>query len=379
MSGDAKPSEPSKPTKKERSAKQKESLEKANKIRAEKLKIWKAEKAKADAEGKDYTTWNKKADEKKKKRTEDDALYDTILKAIEEREEKKKEEEARKAEKRKKPIKNKTLKNRNNYRINQIEQTPQIKQLPINNKTINSYKNDDDSEDSYSSDSDSSESTDLKVKEELWKQTQQEIGEVFIKNKIVNDFIKQQKTLEPEYKPLPPPPAPAPTPTPTPPTKQDLELLKQEIIKQHQIRQQQERQEIIRRQEEQKQQIKQIPHPKQENTTIGLITNTKINQKAVLEPPKYNTNIDTIYNPQTLNTLPIYKDSNIIRDTKQPAPAPAPAPQPFILDGNHFRENQLRQMMGLKQIERPRYEPYKPEPSIKYTTGSPILDRLVNN
>jgi len=352
MSGDAKPSEPSKPTKKERSAKQKESLEKANKIRAEKLKIWKAEKAKADAEGKEYTTWNRKAYEKKKKRSEDDALYDTILKAIEEREEKKKEEEARKAEERKKPIKNKTLKNKNNYRINQIEQTPQIKQLPINNKTINSYKNDDDSEDSYSSDSDSSESTDLKVKEELWKQTQQEIGEVFIKNKIVNDFIKQQKTLEPEYKPLPAPaPTPAPPAPPAPPTKQDLHNLKNEIISFYQS-------------------TKDIQESNSQ--PINIIRDTK--QRTILEPPKYSTNINTIYNPQTYNTL-----KQLPQPPPAPAPAPAPAPPAPAPSQNLFRENQLRQLMGLKQIERPRYEPYKPEPSIKYTTGSPILDRLVNN
>ena len=368
----AKSSEPSKPTKKERSAKQKESLEKANKIRAEKLKIWKAEKAKAEEEGKDFITWNRKAYEKKKKRTDEDALYDTILKAIDEREEKKKEEEARKAEcfaersfQRKKPIKNKTLKNRNNYRINKIQQeeTLQIKPLP----TKNSYINDNDKEDSYSSDSDSLESTDLKVKEELWKQTQQEIGGVFLKNKIVNEFIKQQKTLEPEYKPLPPPPAPPPAPAPERATKEDLELVKQEIIKQHQIKQQQERQEIIRRQEEQKQQIKQIPHPKQENTTIGLITNTKINQKAVLEPPKYTTDINTVYNPQTLNSLQSYSQQlPIIKDTKISNKPVEP---------NLFRENQLRELMGLKQIERPRYEP---ENKIKYTTGSPALDRLLN-
>ena len=110
---------------------------------------------------------------------------------------------------------------------------------------------------------------------------------------------------------------------------------------------------------------------KEENKQpINIIRDTK----QRIEPPKYTTNLNTVYNPQTYNpqtynTLPV-NNPQTYNTINKPAPAPAPSQ-------NLFRENQLRQLMGIKQIERPRYEPLKQE--IRYTSGNPILDRLLNN
>ena len=322
-----KPSEPSKPTKKPRTEAQKQALEKANKARAEKLKKWNEEKQKSLEEGKGYITWNKKAVEKKAKIQEDDAIIQTVLKALEQRELEKQQvvEKDNTIKSVYKPQrKNKTLKNNNSYH-NRKATLPERKTVEYSDSEI--------SERDSISDSDSETSEVIENGQELataedFKQLQQEIGDIFYKNKIVNELIKQQeaKSYTNSYT------------------------------------------NSVNNQNTQN-------DPKLPN----IIQSTKR-----IEPPRYTTDINVVYNPNTLQQ-PIHPPApkqtqqqpqtrTLIYDTKVvPNRQPIQQQQP-VINGNQFRESQLRQLMGLKQIERPRYEPQ--QTTTQYRTNSDLLNRV---
>jgi hypothetical protein len=365
-------------SKKPRSQAQKDALEKANKTRMDKLKVWKAEKEKAEEEGKEKPNWNIKAIEKRKSKSDNDDLYNTILQAIEDREIKKKQQEE--IEKEYKPLKkssnNRTLKNSYHNRETHKE-TLQIKPIPLNNKIINNDEEYDDSD--SDSDSDYDYDSDKKVSKDDLDELKEEIGNIFLRNKLTNELIKQQESIN--YNAKEPVREPVRAVEPIREPVRAVEPIRQPVRAVEPIRQPVRAGEPIRQPVKQvepvRDPIRDVINNALENAYDykPVIQNTKI-----IEPPKYTTDTSYVYNPKTLQQPQPQQQQrpNIIQDTKQQQQSQQQQQQ-SIIDGNQFRENQLRHLMGAKPlpVDRPRYEPNKPE--IRYTTGSSLLDRTFFN
>jgi len=365
--------------KKPRSQAQKDALEKANKTRMEKLKVWKAEKEKAVVEGKDIPNWNIKAIQKRKDKSDNDDLYNTILQAIEDREIKKKQQEE--IEKQYKPLKkssnNRTLKNSYHNRESNRETPLPVYHQPVPNK--------DDSSDEEDSEEDYSDIEEDVVSKREFDALKEEISNIFLRNKIASELIKQQEAIN--YN-----------------TKEPLNNPKESVHIREPLRAVEPLREPLRVVEPLREPLRPIepirkvePIKEVRNNALETAYDYKpvIQNTKIIEPPKYSTDTNIVYNPKTLQQQQQQPQQqqqqqrpNIIQDTKQQQQQPQPQPQPqqqpqqqqqqqqqTIIDSNRFRENQLRHLMGAKPlpIDRPRYEPNKPE--IRYTTGSSLLDR----
>ena len=376
---------PTNTVKKPKSAKQMEAFKKANDAKNEALRKWREENIRRVEIGEEPLVWAKKAKARKdavKNKEKEDKLHSLFLKSLEiQKKHIEDDEEKSRIDRLKIKIKPATNNTRRNKPIRKaeysdtddsysesdsesdIEYEDQPKQPERSEplKLVNDAKvaNVDDVRAEYQREFQRGQQEALYVEALLQQQKEQQ---------------KQQKQQQPAPAPQPPVvarPAPAPQPpvvarpAPQPPVvarpapqqqpkrsqyakREDFDDLKKEII--NKIQQ---------------------PQVKVNGESYNLITDTKIAKKPI-EPPKYTTDINYVYNQQTLQKpVEQKKPLNSVRSAIEPTPEPAPAPH----QRPNLSEERLRSMMGMKQ----RYDLPKPQSTERYTTDSALLNRMFFN
>jgi len=366
---------PTNTTKKPKTAKQMEAFKRANDAKNERLRKWREENARRAERGEEPLVWATKAKARKdalKAKEKEDKLHSLFLKSLE-IQQKQVEDDEEKARIEKLKIK-----------VKPQERNATRKRKPVR-CPISDSESESDSESDTEDDYEEQPNT-LQRSEPIKLVNQDKVANVddvraeFLRGEQEAQYIKallQQQKQQPAPAPEPQPqssirpPAPAPAPRPQLPPRREAvrtePMDKSEIAKRPQYATREDfdnmKAEVINKIQEYQQ-----PQITVGNEKYSLITDTKQPKKPI-EPPRYTTDINYVYNQQTLQK-PIDKPLNIVRSSINPEP-PAPAPAP-----NHnpnLSEERIRSMMGIRQ----RYEPV--QQPIQYTTNSALLNRMFFN
>ena len=382
-----------KPTKKPKTAKQMEAFRRANDTKNEKLRKWREENLRREARGEEPLIWAKKAKARKdavKVKEKEEKLHQLFLKSLEiQRKQLEDDEEKARIEKQKTKVKPNTTRR---------------------NKPIRKEEYSDIEEDYYYTDSDEESESESEDEEEPLRSTEQpkmvkdekvanvdDIREQFQKAEQEAQFVKylleQQKQLEkqklqqpapqpaqqPQLQPAPQPQSfirPIPQPQPQTPVRQQPAQQPTQPPQLPPKQQPQQRTQYATREDfnDLKTEIINKIQNKQielNGDKFNIITDTKV--KKPIEPPKYTTDINYVYNPQTLREpVEEQKPLNTVKSAINPVIEPSPPPQQYTRP--NLSEESLRSMMGMRQ----RYEVNQPQ-TIQYTTNSPILNRVFFN
>ena len=349
--------------KKPKSAKQMEAFKRANDAKNEALRKWREENIRRMEIGEEPLVWAKKAKARKdavKNKEKEDKLHSLFLKSLEiQKKHIEDDEEKSRIDKLKIKIKPATYKTRRNKPNRKAEYSD----------TDDSYsESDSESDIEYEDQPKQPERSeplklvnDAKVAnvDDVRAEYQREFQRGQQEALYVEALLQQQKEQQKQQKQQQPAPAPQPPVVARPAPQQqpkrsqyakreDFDDLKKEII--NKIQQ---------------------PQVKVNGESYNLITDTKIAKKPI-EPPKYTTDINYVYNQQTLQKpVEQKKPLNSVRSAIEPTPEPAPAPH----QRPNLSEERLRSMMGMKQ----RYDLPKPQSTERYTTDSALLNRMFFN
>jgi hypothetical protein len=379
---------PTNTTKKPKTAKQMEAFKKANDMKNERLRKWREENLRREARGEEPLVWATKAKARKdalKNKEKEDKLHSLFLKSLQ-IQKKQIEDDEEKARIDRLKIKIKPTNNnstRKNKPIRKAEAEPDTDdsdddfiEQPTNKEPVKLVNNIEDSDD---------DDVNLNVKHnvdairaEFTAETERGEREA----QLAKYLLEQQKILQKQQPaPIAPQtPAPIAPQTPAPIAPQTPRRQPQEAYRTEPI----DRVEIARRQQYatrddfddlKKEIINRIQQPqvKINGDSYNLITDTKIAKKPI-EPPKYTTDINYVYNQQTLQKpVEQQKPLNSVRSITpiaEPEPEPAPYQSPTL------SQERLRSMMGMRR----RYEPVQQQSQhIKYTTNSALLNRMFFN
>jgi hypothetical protein len=389
-----------KPTKKPKTAKQMEAFRRANDTKNERLRKWREENLRREARGEEPLIWAKKAKARKdaiKVKEKEEKLHSLFLKSLEIQKKQLDDDE----EKQKSKVKPNTTRR---------------------NKPIRKEEYSDIEDDYYSeSDSDSEEEYEEQPKESL---RSTEPSKIVKEEKITNvddiraqfqraeqeaQFVKylleQKKHLEKQNQQQPQQPAQQPAQQPQTPARPPAQQQPQQQPQTPARPQLPPRQQPANRDPQQQRTqyatrddfndlkteiINKIQNKQIEvnGENYNLITDTKV--KKPIEPPKYTTDINYVYNPQTLqksvandyNQKPVEQPQerlNNVRSAINPQERivePAPQPQ----QNPNLSEERLRSMMGMKQRYEIGQQPPPPDKSAtQYTTNSALLNRMFFN
>lgn len=366
-------------TKKPKTAKQMEAFKKANDAKNERLRMWREENLRREARGEEPLVWATKAKARKdalKAKEKEDKLHQLFLKSLEiQKRQLEDDEEKARIEK---------LKSRSKNTSNSTRKQKAIK--PIN-KVVDDYcysesDSDSDSEDEFTEPLKTplrSEPIDTERVEQGLETIEANIDDVRAEfergereAQLAKYLLQQQKQLQKQQQPAPAPVQPArPQLPPRPEAVRTEPMDKSEIAKRPQYATRDDfddlKKEIVNKIQQQQHQQPQI---KMNGDSYNLITDTKQKKQQPIEPPKYTTDINYVYNQQTLQK-PQEQPLNIVRSSINPEP-PAPAPN----HNPNLSEERIRSMMGMRQ----RYEPVQPpKDAIQYTSNSALLNRMFFN
>jgi hypothetical protein len=386
---------PSNTTKKPKTAKQMEAFKRANDAKNERLRKWREENLRREARGEEPLVWATKAKARKdavKAKEKEDKLHSLFLKSLEiQKKQLEDDEEKARIDKLKIKVKPTTNTTRRNKPIRKDEY-----------EDIDDYYTESDSEDDYEEQpKEPLRSEPLKLVKEEKVANVDDIRAEFLRGEQEAQYIKallqQQKQQQQQPQPAPQPQTPARPPAPAPQPQTPAQPAPRPQLPPRQQPQQPNRQEAYRTEpldkseiakrpqyatredfdDLKKEIINKIQQPNTNQIKVGnesynLITDTKV--KKPIEPPKYTTDINYVYNQQTLQKpIEQQKPINTIRSAIEPAPEP-PAPAPN--QSPTLSEERLRSMMGMKQ----RYEiAQQPPQPIQYTTNSVLLNRMFFN
>jgi len=361
-----------KPTKKPKTAKQMEAFKRANDAKNERLRKWREENARRAERGEEPLVWATKAKARKdalKAKEKEDKLHSLFLKSLE-IQQKQVEDDEEKARIEKLKIK-----------VKPQERNATRKRKPVRCPISDSESDSDsDTEDDYEEEQPNNS---LPVKDDKVANVD-DVRAEFLRGEQEAQYIKallQQQKQQPAPAPEPQPQSsirpPAPPPRPQLPPRQEAyrtePLDKSEIAKRRQYATREDfdnmKAEVINKIQEYQQ-----PQITVGNEKYSLITDTKQPKKPI-EPPRYTTDINYVYNQQTLQKPIDNKPQerlNIVRSSINPEP-PAPAPAPAPNHNPNLSEERIRSMMGIRQ----RYEPV--QQPIQYTTNSALLNRMFFN
>ena len=386
--------------KKPKSAKQMEAFKKANDAKNEALRKWREENIRREARGEEPLVWAKKAKARKdavKNKEKEARLHALFLQQLEVQK-KQMEDAEEKARIDRLKIKIKPTNNnstRKNKPIRKAEYSDtedsdddfieQPKYKSVRSEPVKLVNNMEDSDDEDDEDDDVKPNVDdIRAEFERGEREAQ----------LAKYLLEQQKLLQkPPPAPTPPPPtpvkqvgqvrqvapveqvAPAPAPAPVAPRKQEAyrtePLDRSEIAKKPQYATRDDFDDL------KKEIITKIQQPQIQvnGENYNLITDTKL--KKPIEPPKYTTDLNYVYNQQTLQK-PVEQPLNNVRSAINPVVEPITpqkiTPQQQLVSPT-LSEERLRSMMGMKQ----RYELPKPQSTERYTTNSALLNRMFFN
>ena len=365
--------------KKPKSAKQMEAFKKANDAKNEALRKWREENIRRMEIGEEPLVWAKKAKARKdavKNKEKEDKLHSLFLKSLEiQKKQIEDDEEKSRIDKLKIKIKPATYKTRRNKPNRKAEYSD----------TDDSYsESDSESDIEYEDQPKQPERSeplklvnDAKVAnvDDVRAEYQREFQRGQQEALYVEALLQQQKEQQKQQKQQKP--APLATQTQPPVVARPAPLATQTQSPAQPAPQQQPKRSQYAKREDfddlKKEIINKIQQPqvKVNGESYNLITDTKIAKKPI-EPPKYTTDINYVYNQQTLQKpVEQKKPLNSVRSAIEPTPEPAPAPH----QRPNLSEERLRSMMGMKQ----RYDLPKPQSTERYTTDSALLNRMFFN
>ena len=370
---------PTNTVKKPKSAKQMEAFKKANDAKNEALRKWREENIRRVEIGEEPLVWAKKAKARKdavKNKEKEDKLHSLFLKSLEiQKKHIEDDEEKSRIDKLKIKIKPATYKTRRNKPNRKAEYSD----------TDDSYsESDSESDIEYEDQPKQPERSeplklvnDAKVAnvDDVRAEYQREFQRGQQEALYVEALLQQQKEQQKQQKQQKP--APLATQTQPPVVARPAPLATQTQSPAQPAPQQQPKRSQYAKREDfddlKKEIINKIQQPqvKVNGESYNLITDTKIAKKPI-EPPKYTTDINYVYNQQTLQKpVEQKKPLNSVRSAIEPTPEPAPAPH----QRPNLSEERLRSMMGMKQ----RYDLPKPQSTERYTTDSALLNRMFFN